>query len=164
MEKRQRGLILVLLEVGVEFLQRGGQQQRLVNNGPVREGGDVEVCQLLLAGLDGQLAAHEVELALEFVVPHFLGTLQEELLDQRHGAARLFTQLVGIDRHVPPAERLDAAVAQDALGEQVDAHDLHRLVREEENANGEVHRMIQGMAEFFHLGQQHVIGNLGEHT
>ncbi len=75
MIKTERGLVVRVVQVRVKLAEHGGQSERFVNDGAVREGRDVEVLHFLRAQVDADLAAADVEDALEFIVAHAIAAL-----------------------------------------------------------------------------------------
>ena len=95
-------LVIVILQVIVEFAQLHHEEHSLVDNGPRGKGADVGVLRALL-----ELAAHHIESAVEFhSLLHILGLLDEALHDTWHGILGKVAQDFRVHRNISPAQEL----------------------------------------------------------
>ena len=131
--ERQRAGEALVLEVGVEAAQLGRLEHPLVDAGPARARGRVEL------GADGELddAPDDVELALEgvLVVLEAGAGLDEELADVRARGVGGVTHVVLVDRHVAPAEHALALDADVELEQLLDLAAVDLVARQEAHAD-----------------------------
>ncbi len=131
--ERQRAGEALVLQVGVEAAQLGGLEHALVDDGPARARGRVEL------GADGELddAPDDVELALEGVLVVLeAGTrLDEELADVRARGVGGVADVVLVDRHVAPAEDALALDADVELEQLLDLAAMALVARQEADAH-----------------------------
>jgi len=105
MDERDLGFHALVGEVRVEGVHLVGHHEALVEHGPGREARNREAL-VPLGDLVLDDAANHVELAVEGVALHALGTPHEDLPDDGECLASRYADLVRVDGHLAPAEEL----------------------------------------------------------
>ena len=108
MEHGQAALVVGVAQVGIERRQLVRGEQALVDERSARQGGDIETLWHESRGLSATLdtLARQIQRLLEVFAAEARN--DERLANARQGRLRGGTQLVGVDRHVAPAEQAQA--------------------------------------------------------
>ncbi len=162
-ERRDEALVV---QVGEELADLVGEQHALVDDGPVRERGHVELPGVRepqrADGVAGGLA-DDVELPLEGVAVELAAArAHEHLPDHRHRALRGVAERGGVDRHFAPAEERLALVDDGPLDLAHAGRARRRVLRQEHHA----HAVGAGLGELHlqlgHLLAEEAVGDLHE--
>ena len=107
-EHGQAALVVGVAQVGIEGRQLVRGEQALVDERSARQGGDIETLWHESRGLSATLdaLARQIQCLLEVFAAEARN--DERLANARQGRPRGGTQLVGVDRHVAPAEQAQA--------------------------------------------------------
>src|SRR5438105_2201907 len=100
MENAKGSFVLRSREIGIKFFQRRRNQQSFVNDRAMREGGDIEILDLLLAHAFLDLVAGQKKETLVLVAADSRTAADQGLFDPRHGRLRLVAKQPDIDWHV----------------------------------------------------------------
>ena len=161
--KRDRDFKVRIVQVQVESAQGGRHRQRLVGNQAAGERRHVEALDLLGAVLD--LAAAEVELALELVGIHPGGAGHQQMFDLRTAGEGDFAQRLDVHRHFAPADAGDAALVGHFGGQRFDRGDCLRVFsREKEHRHRQIGVVFQSVAQFRRCLAEQRVGDLRQHA
>ena len=158
----ERGLVVGMREVGEELLERRGNQQALVDDKAVGEGGDVEALDLVGGGAVLDLVAGEEETALVVVIRHAPRAADEHLLDVGEGHERFGAEDLLVGRNLAPSKETEAALFDHFLGDRLGAGlGILVLVREIHDADTEVGLAVKLVAEFLDDRLEEFVRDLG---
>ena len=150
MDDGQSGLVVRVLEVGVELPQLPDQEHALIDDGAAGEGGDIGA----LGGVLEEPPDH-IEPPVEVRTGGGLRrTGQEGLLDHGHLVQGSPAEDLGADRHLPPAQEGEALLGGDVLKQLPGLAPPLVVLGEEKHAHTVVSGARQGDAGLF--------GGLGE--
>src|SRR5262249_46557778 len=128
-------------EVGVELLDLIREQQALVDQRAAGEARHVEAAHVeVVERLLDPLADH-VELALEGGGVEAAAAQDETLSDARHGVPRLVADVLGMYRHVAPAQEVLAFFGDDALDRRLTTRAVTRVLRQERRSDAVLTRL-----------------------
>ena len=159
-EHADRGLQALVAQVRIERREIARHHQAFVDDGLVREAADVVVGVVGIG--HGRTATGTEQLDGELLVAQTFAT-DEHLLDLRQALQSQAAEDAGIDRHLAPADQLEAGV--DDLAVHVGAGGLgfDRVLVEEHHADGVLPGQLDGKVFLGH-GTQELIGLLYEQT
>ena len=158
----ERGLVAGMREVGVELLERRGDQKALVDDEAVGEGGDVEVLDPVRGDALLDLVAGQEELALVVLVGHPLDAADKDLLHVGQGHQGLGAEDLPVGGDFAPSEEVEAALVEDLLGDRLGPGlGVFVLIREIHDADAEVGVTVEGLAPALNDRAEEFVGDLG---
>jgi len=145
------GLVVGVLQVGVEQAQVVHQEHALVDDGAAGQAGHIGAVAGLL-----EHAAHHIQFAVKVdALAHLGGLFDEALPDGGHAVAGFLAHGVRVHGHLAPGQELQPLLAGDHL-EQLHGLGAHVLVLgEEEHAHAVFPLVAKADVEFIgHLGEK----------
>ena len=152
-----RGVLLVL-QVGIELVQRAARAQRLVNQRAGGERADVGVGSAALEGLAGQ---KETALELVGVAGEVFGRSHERLANDGQGSQCEFAQHFARNRNIAPASHSKPRAEMQALKRCGVALGSVFVLRQEQHADGQ---RLLGAQRNTRLAEQKIARNGGLHA
>ncbi|MNO73542.1 hypothetical protein D3C76_645100 [compost metagenome] len=140
MEHADCSLQALVTEVRIEGRQVGGHHQALIDDGLVREAADVVIG---IGGVGHRGATTRAEQLDGEVLVGQTGSADEHLLDLRQALQGQAAEDAGVDRHLAPADQLQAGGDDLAIHVLASGLGLHRILVEENHA----HRVLLGQLD-----------------
>ncbi len=151
-EDRHPALEPLILQIGIEYRQRFGEEQPLVDDGPARQATDIEIIDLRRDHLLFDPATDQIEVLLELgLITHFGHRPGDhDLLDFGTRALRLFADDGHVHRHLAPA--IDGIACVDDLALNDGAAGFLRTevrARQEDHADSQAvgQRLVTGVRD-----------------
>ncbi|MNS76108.1 hypothetical protein D3C72_1096460 [compost metagenome] len=159
-EHADRGLQALVAQVWIEGDEVRRHHQAFVDDGLVRKAADVVVGVVGVG--HGRTATGTEQLDGEFLVAQAF-TADEHLLDLRQALKGQAAEHAGIDRHLAPADQLQASSEDFAVHVGAGGFGFDRVLVEEHHANGVLLGQLDSEVLLGH-GTQELIGLLHEQT
>ena len=160
----ERRLVVGIGKIGIELLQRCGNQQSLVDDRAMRKGGYVEVADLVSRGGVLDFVSSKEETALIIIIRHSPRFADENMLNAWHGHLRLLAKHPNVDRNLTPAEKKEAPFLEDFLGNCLGARlGIRIVVRKKQHPDTKIPLLIQGVAQPGHFRNKELVGDLCDH-
>ena len=153
-EDREGGRVVRVAQVEVELGEVHRLDHRLVHDGPMAEGGDVEAVEASVGGPRLHPLARAVETPLELVGTVPRGTLHQDLLDPRAPPPSPGPQHLLLDRHLAPAAGGEALRGEGLAHHGPRPRGAAPIEGKEQHAHSEV--------SGGQVGPEHRPGNLGD--
>ena len=165
MIKTNNRLVVLIFQIGIQLFESRCDEESLVADEAVTQRRNVEVVDSFVARLVLDFPPTEVELALEHVIIHPVGTLEKQLLDLRHRIDGLLTKRGRIDRNLSPADDPNRTVTQHALGNDLRLFLVLQIAcRKKEDADGEIFLVRHFTTQGLGFREKNLVGKVGRYT